>query len=148
MRVLQNAKIPFREHSYDPEITDGQSVAQAIGTNPDQTFKTLVTVSDGGKFFVFVTPVTRELDLKACARTVGVKSISMIPQKQLLPLTGYVHGGCSPVGMKKSLPVTFDSSCLQFDEITLSAGKKGRQVSVNPNDLISFLKAKIGDFSV
>lgn len=142
MRLLSAAKIDFKEHAYDPDTTDGETVAMLIGTNPDQTFKTLVTVSDNGKNFVFVIPVNRELDLKAAARSVGVKSVSMLPQKLLFPLTGYVHGGCSPVGMKKTLVTVFDSTALDFDLITLSAGKKGRQVSVSPNDLIVYVKAK------
>ena len=142
MRLLSASKISFVEHSYDPVTTDGELVAKAIGTNPESTFKTLVTVADSGKNYVFVIPVNRELDLKACGRAVGEKSIAMLPQKQLFPLTGYVHGGCSPIGMKKTFTTTFDDSALLFDTITLSAGKLGRQVSVSPLDLISYVRAK------
>ncbi len=147
IRLLSTAKIPFSEHSYDPTVTDGEAVAALIGTAPESTFKTLVTVSDNGKYFVFVIPVNLELDLKAAARAVGVKSISMLPQKQLFPLTGYVHGGCSPIGMKKSLPVTVDESALAFDAITFSAGRVGRQVTLSPNDLISYCRAKTAPLS-
>ncbi len=142
MRLLSAAKISFVEHSYDPETTDGELVAKAVGTDPNSTFKTLVTVAESGKNYVFVIPVNRELDLKACGRAVGEKSISMLPQKLLFPLTGYVHGGCSPVGMKKHLLTVFDDTALAFDSITLSAGKKGRQVSVSPHSLIEHVKAK------
>ena len=141
MRQLSTAGIPFTEHSYDPDKVEGEQVALAIGTKPDETFKTLVTVSDHGKNYVFVIPVNRELDLKAAARAVGEKAIAMIPQKTLLPLPGYVHGGCSPVGMKKSFPTVFDESCLSFDAITLSAGKRGRQITISPRALIDFVRA-------
>ncbi len=142
MRLLSAAGIAFQEHSYDPVTTDGELVAKILGTDPAATFKTLVTKSDSGKHFVFVIPVNRELDLKACGRAVGEKSIEMLAQKNLFPLTGYVHGGCSPVGMKKSFVTVFDQSCETLSKITLSAGKLGRQVSVNPADLIAYLGAK------
>ena len=142
MRLLAAAGIAFTEHRYDPEVTDGEKVAALVGKACTETFKTLVTASDDGKNYVFVIPVHLELDLKAAARSVGVKSIAMIPQKQLMPLTGYVHGGCSPVGMKKRLPVVFDESCLTLSVMTLSAGKRGCQVTVAPCDLISYCKAK------
>lgn len=141
MRLLAAAGIAFTDHRYDPEVTDGEKVAELVGRSCIETFKTLVTVADDGKNYVFVIPVHLELDLKAAARSVGVKSVAMIPQKQLMPLTGYVHGGCSPVGMKKSLPVVFDESCLVLSTMTLSAGKRGCQVTVTPADLISYCKA-------
>ena len=141
MRLLSAAGISFDEHQYDPVTTDGELVAKALGTDPCATFKTLVTVSESRKYYVFVIPVNQELDLKACARAVGEKSISMLPQKNLLPLTGYVHGGCSPIGMKKTFQTTLDSSCLNFPKITFSAGKLGRQVSVSPQDMIAYIGA-------
>lgn len=147
MRILSQNKIEFEEHSYDPSITDGELVAKAVGMDPKRTFKTLVTVGDSGKNYVFVIPVHLALDLKASARAVGEKGISMLPQKMLFPLTGYVHGGCSPIGMKKSFPVTFDASCQTFDAITLSAGKVGRQITVKVQDLLSITRGKVFDLT-
>ena len=136
-------KIAYQEHSYPPEITDGETVAKTVGTDPNHTYKTLVTVADNGKNFVFVIPVNRELDLKAAAKAVGVKSVSMLPQKLLFPLTGYVHGGCSPVGMKRSFLTFFDESVLSYPTMTLSAGKVGCQITVSANDLLGYLKAGV-----
>ena len=147
MRVLASAGICFTEHSYNADTTDGEEVAKLIGTDPDQTYKTLVTVAASKKNYVFVVPVNRELDLKKCAKSVGEKNIEMIPQKTLLPLTGYVHGGCSPVGLKKAFPIIFDDSCLLYEQITLSAGKRGKQITVSPKELISFLNAKTAPLS-
>ena len=141
MRVLASAGIAYSDHVYDPDQTDGEEVAKLVGKSCEETFKTLVTQANSGKNYVFVIPVHLELDLKAAARSVNEKNIEMIPQKNLLPLTGYVHGGCSPVGLKRSFPVVFDESCLALSEMTLSAGKRGRQVSVSPTDLIAYLKA-------
>lgn len=141
MRLLASAGIAYTDHCYDPETTDGESVAKLVGKSVEETFKTLVTQSASKKNFVFVIPVHLELDLKAAARAVNEKSIEMIPQKQLMPLTGYVHGGCSPVGLKRSFPIVFDESCLNLDTMTLSAGKRGRQVTVSPTELISYLGA-------
>lgn len=147
MRLLSSAGIEFTVRSYDPETTDGVEVAKLVGTDPNKTYKTLVTVAASKKNYVFVVPVNRELDLKKCAKAVSEKNIEMIPQKMLLPLTGYIHGGCSPVGLKKAFPVVFDDSCLQFEKITLSAGKRGKQITVSPLDLISFLKANTASLS-
>ncbi len=147
MRLLDSAKIQYVDRAYDPDVTDGEKVAALVGTDPDQTFKTLVTVSESGKNYVFVIPVNRELDLKAAARSVGEKRLEMLPQKFLFSLTGYVHGGCSPVGMKKQLKTVFDRSATQFCSITLSAGKKGRQITVSSQELISFLSAFVSDLS-
>ena len=147
MRLLDQAKIPYTPHSYDPNVTDGMTIARLLGEDPNATFKTLVTVSETGAHFVFVVPVNRELDLKACARAAGVKSIAMIPQKELLPLTGYIHGGCSPVGMKKNFPCFFDASSDPLEEITLSAGKVGRQVTVPKEAFFRYCRAKVAPFS-
>ena len=141
MRLLAAANIAYSDHQYDPETTDGEAVARLVGKGVEETFKTLVTQAASGKNYVFVIPVHLELDLKAAARAVNEKSIDMIPQKNLFPLTGYVHGGCSPVGLKRSFPVVFDQSCLELPEMTLSAGKRGRQITVSPKDLINYLKA-------
>ena len=141
MRLLEAGGIAYTDHQYDPETTDGEAVAKLVGKSVEETFKTLVTQSSTKKNYVFVIPVHLELDLKAAARAVKEKSIEMIPQKQLMPLTGYVHGGCSPVGLKRSFPVVFDESCLNLETMTLSAGKRGRQITVSPSDLISYLGA-------
>ena len=118
-------------------------VAEVLGEDPNQVFKTLVTVSNTNNYFVFVIPVNKELDLKKAAKAVGVKSVSMLKQKDLLPLTGYVHGGCSPIGMKKSFLTTFDSSCNNFDTIIFSAGKIGYQVQVKVSDLESVIRLQV-----
>ena len=142
MRVLQTAKIEYTAHSYDPDETDGEQVAKLVGKSVKETFKTLVTEGVSGKNYVFVIPVHLELDLKSAAKSVGEKSVSMLPQKKLYPLTGYVHGGCSPVGMKRSFITVFDESALTLPEITLSAGKLGRQITVSPVKLIDLVRAK------
>jgi len=141
MRLLSAAGINYIDHQYDPDQTDGEQVAKLVGKSCDETYKTLVTKAGSGKNYVFVIPVHLELDLKAAARAVNEKNIEMIPQKLLMPLTGYVHGGCSPVGLKRSFPVVFDESCMLLDAMTLSAGKRGRQITVSPSDLISYLHA-------
>ena len=147
MRLLDRAKIHYIDRVYDPEVTDGEKVAALVGTSPDETFKTLVTVAESGKNYVFVIPVNRELDLKAAARCVGEKRMEMLPQKNLFPLTGYVHGGCSPVGMKKQLKTVFDFATESLENITLSAGKRGRQITLSPKDLIGYLGATTGVLS-
>ena len=141
-RLLSGAKISFEIYTYDPSITDGERVAAAVGTEPTATFKTLVTVADSGKNYVFVIPVHLELDLKACGRAVGEKSIAMLPQKLLFPLTGYIHGGCSPVGMKKKYPTYLDEVCTLFDTIAVSAGERGHQMLVPPDALAALLGAE------
>ncbi len=138
MRMLESAGIAYTEHTYDVEDgkLDGVSVAEKCGEDPEQVFKTLVTEGNDRNHYVFVIPVREKLDLKACARAAGVKSIEMIPQKELLPLTGYIHGGCSPVGMKKPFPTFFDETVVLFDTILVSGGRIGTQVEVAPDDLL------------
>ena len=122
MRTLEQKKIPYTAHSYDPEGgIDGVSVAQTLGQPPEQVFKTLVTKGASGSYYVFDVPVAENLDLKKAAKAVGEKSIAMIHQKELLPLTGYVHGGCSPVGVKKQFPAVFHETVVLFDTICVSA---------------------------
>ena len=139
MRMLENAGISYSVHTYDTEDgqIDGVSVALKCNEDPEQVFKTLVTEGDDHEHYVFVIPVKEKLDLKACARSVGAKSVAMIPQKELLPLTGYIHGGCSPVGMKKQFKTVFDETVVLFDTILVSGGKVGVQVEVNPDDLLT-----------
>ena len=149
MRTLEQKKIPYTAHSYDPEgPIDGVSVAQTLGQPPERVFKTLVTKGASGAYYVFDIPVAENLDLKKAAKAVGEKSVAMLPQKELLPLTGYVHGGCSPVGMKKQFPTVFHETVNDLDLVAVSAGKIGHQVQVKPEDLLKLLRAKTADVIV
>ena len=146
MRTLDQKKIPYTAFSYDPNgPIDGVSVAAETGLDAASVFKTLVTKGASGAYYVFDIPVAENLDLKKAAKAVGEKSIAMLPQKELLPLTGYVHGGCSPVGMKKQFPTVFHETAELFDTICVSAGKIGAQVEVAPADLIALLGAQTAD---
>ncbi len=147
MRLLDAAEIPYRIKTYDPEIVNGEGVASALGEDPECVFKTLVTQDGKKEHFVFCIPVALELDLKKAARAVGAKSVEMIPQKELLPLTGYVHGGCSPIGLKKSFPVFIDETAQLFDVVFLSGGKRGFQVGVNPLSLSAYLNGRFLDLT-
>lgn len=136
MRVLEQKKIEYKAHSYaDTDAIAGLEVAQALGEEPERVFKTLVTVAPSKNHYVFMVPVTGELNLKMAAKAVGEKSIEMIKSKELLPLTGYIHGGCSPIGMKKQFVTVADSSAKNFETIFFSGGKIGYQVEVAPEDL-------------
>ena len=149
MRVLEQAGIPYTAHFYPADgPIDGVSVAAFLGQDPEQVFKTLVTKAASGNYYVFDIPVAENLDLKKAAKAVGEKSIAMIPQKDLLPLTGYIHGGCSPVGMKKQFPTVFHETVVLFDTICVSAGKIGAQVELSPEDLIGLLGAAAADVTV
>ena len=149
MRVLDREKIPYTAHTYPHGDTppDGVTVAGLLGQDPDAVFKTLVARGASGGYYVFDIPVAATLDLKKAARAVGEKSIAMLAQKELLPLTGYVHGGCSPVGMKKQFPTVFDETAELFDAIFVSAGKIGCQVEVAPADLIALVGAATADLT-
>ena len=135
MRVLDKAKInySFRKYEQNASLTGGE-IARLLGEEPEQVFKTLVTVSKSKEHYVFMLPVEKELDLKKAARAAGEKNIEMIAQKELLSLTGYVHGGCSPIGMKKQFKTFIDESARQFDTIMFSAGKVGYQVEIATAD--------------
>lgn len=149
MRVLEQKNIPYTPHAYDPEAgLDGVSVARQLGQDPESVFKTLVARGTSGGLYVFDIPVEANLDLKKAAKAVGEKSVAMIHQKELLPLTGYVHGGCSPVGMKKQYPTVFDETAELFDTICVSAGKIGFQVELSPIDLIGLTSASTADLTV
>ena len=149
MRTLEQKKIPYTAHAYDPDgPIDGVSVAQTLGQAPERVFKTLVTRGASGGYYVFDIPVAENLDLKKAAKAVGEKSIAMLPQKELLGLTGYVHGGCSPVGMKKQFPTVFHQTAAGYDTICVSAGKIGHQVECDPKALIALLRAKTADIIV
>ena len=149
MRLLDQAGIGYKAYSYECEgVPTGVEVAQILGLEVDRVFKTLVTAGRSGEHYVFVVPVAATLDLKKAATAVGEKSIEMIKSKDLLPLTGYIHGGCSPIGMKKPLRTTVDESCILFDTIVFSAGKIGRQVELSPDDLKKIVNYEIADLCV
>ena len=138
MRVLDSKKISYTSHEYEPDPTlTGVQIAAILGEAPANVFKTLVTLGRSGTHYVFVIPVHAELDLKKAAKASGEKSIEMIRQKELLPLTGYVHGGCSPIGMKKPFPTFIHSSAETLEKIYVSAGKVGSQIELSPSDLIN-----------
>lgn len=145
MRRLDTAKIPYEVVSYAVDESDlsGVRTASELGlSDPGCMFKTLVTKGSRGGYFVFCIPVSEELDLKACAAAAGEKSVSMIPVKDMLSVTGYIRGGCSPVGMKKPYPTFVDESALSYDRIYVSAGQRGLQLHLSPGDLIAFVGAK------
>lgn len=149
MRTLDQKKIPYTAFSYDPNgPIDGVSVAAETGLDAASVFKTLVTKGASGAYYVFDIPVAENLDLKKAAKAVGEKSIAMLPQKELLPLTGYVHGGCSPVGMKKQFPTVFHETVNDLELVAVSAGKIGHQVQVKPAALLDLLRAKTADVVV
>mgnify|MGYP000950979446 CR=1 FL=1 len=143
MRILDREKRPYQCYFYEhgDEAVDGISVAQRLGQNPDQVFKTLVTKGASKRYYVFVIPVAAELDLKAAARSVGEKSVAMIHVADINKVTGYVRGGCSPVGMKKQYTTVFDESVLAQEKVYVSGGRIGTQVCCAPADLIKAARA-------
>ncbi|WP_294553095.1 Cys-tRNA(Pro) deacylase [uncultured Pseudoflavonifractor sp.] len=149
MRILDQKKIPYTPHTYPYSggAVDGPHVAQLIGVEPERAFKTLVTRGASRQNYVFVVPVMKSLDLKAAAKSVGEKAIEMIHQAELLPLTGYVHGGCSPVGMKKQFKTVIDDSAQGLEAMVVSAGKIGFQVELSPADLASLTRARFAPVS-
>jgi len=148
MRILDQKKIPYQAYCYaDTDAISGVEVAEVLGQNPHQVFKTLVTVGASKRNYVFVIPVCEELHLKKAAKAVSEKSIEMIKSKELLPLTGYIHGGCSPIGMKKLFKTVIHSSASEFGTIIFSAGKIGYQVEVAPTDLKKLIPYEFGDIT-
>ncbi len=146
MRVLDGKKISYKSHTYEPDAAmSGEEIAGILGEDPGMVFKTLVTQGKSGAYYVFVVPVREELDLKKAAKASGEKSVSMIKQKELLPLTGYVHGGCSPIGMKKQFPTFIHETATQSDRIFVSAGRVGYQIELKPQELILVSKAAVAD---
>jgi len=148
MRILSAKKIPFKHYTYDPEVTDGVMVAALLRQPGEKVFKTLVTEGASKNHYVFVIPVGETLDLKICAKTVGEKSVAMIKQKDLLPLTGYIHGGCSPVGMKKLFRTVINTTARKHETICVSAGHVGNQIEVSPIDLAELIGAEFSDIIV
>lgn len=146
MRILEQKKLSYKPHFYDTEeAVSGVEVARMLGEDPSRVFKTLVTVGASKQNYVFVVPVEYELDLKKAAKAVGEKSIQMIKSKELLPLTGYVHGGCSPIGMKKPFVTTVDISAESYETIIFSAGKIGYQVEISIDELRKVIKFTLAD---
>ena len=150
LRLLEGAGIPFLCHEYD--VSDGRidavSIAEKLGEPAEQVFKTLVTEGPRREHFVFVIPGPATLDLKKAARAAGQKSIAMIPQKELLPLTGYVHGGCSPIGQRKLLPTFIDETAQLYDHICVSGGRIGLNLAIEPDALLQFVAAQYADLTV
>ncbi len=148
MRILDQKKINYESHNYlETGAVSGLDVVKALGQDPDRAFKTLVTVGKSKEHYVFVVPVSKELNLKKAAQSVGEKSIEMIKSKELLPLTGYVHGGCSPIGMKKQFTTTIDQSAERFERIMFSAGKIGYQVEVGLEDLAKVIRFQLAEIA-
>ena len=147
MRQFDRKKLPYQVHCYDGVIS-GTEVAAALGQPPEKVFKTLVTVGKSGEHYVFMIPVAEELDLKKAAKAVAEKSVSMLPQKQLLPLTGYVHGGCSPIGMKKQLVTVIDERAYAFERICFSGGKIGLQIEAEVKSLAALIDLRSADLIV
>ena len=146
MRLLDQKKISYERIDFEEfESTNGAEIAEYLGENPSQAFKTLVTIGKSKQNYVFVIPVNEELDLKKAAKAAGEKSIEMIKQKDLLPLTGYIHGGCSPIGMKKVFPTFIHESASAFDSIYVSAGRVGHQIKIAPADLLKLVKYSFAD---
>ena len=151
MRILDQKEIPYTPHTYpheEGEAVDGVTVAGIMGQDPECVFKTLVARGASGALYVFDIPVADSLDLKKAAKAVGEKSVAMLHQKELLPLTGYVHGGCSPISMKKQYPTVFHETAEILDTIIVSAGKIGCQVELSPTDLIGLVGAETADLTV
>ena len=150
LRLLEGGGVPFRWFEYD--VSDGKidavSIAAKIGEAPEQVFKTLVAQGPKREYFVFVVPAPATLDLKKAARAAGQKSIEMIPQKQLLPLTGYIHGGCSPIGQKKLFPTFIDETAQLYDHICVSGGRVGLNIAIEPDALRDFVSAQYADLTI
>lgn len=148
MRILDNFKVNYKHYSYtDTDAISGIEVATVLNQNPEQVFKTLVTISKTKKYYVFVIPVAKELDLKKAAKSVNEKSIEMLKLKDLLPTTGYIHGGCSPIGMKKFFTTVIDETAKNFNTIIFSGGKIGYQVELSLNDLSKVIKYSTADIT-
>jgi len=147
VRLVQQAKIDCKEafYEFDPEDLNGNHAAEAIGFPPEQVYKTLVAKGSRTGINVFCIPVCAELDLKKAAKVAGDKDMAMIPVKDLLNLTGYIRGGCSPVGMKKRYPTYFEETCQLFDVIAVSAGERGHQMILSPMDLVALVNAELAD---
>lgn len=148
MKILDQKKIKYDFFIYNPEITDGVLVANLVKKECCEVFKTLVTIDSGGIYHVLCIPVDKTLDVKKAAKLLNKKSIDMIKQKELEPLTGYVHGGCSPIGMKKKFPTYFDSSINNLSYVCISGGKRGYQVQIDKDELIKLTQGRVIDLVI
>jgi len=150
VRIVQQAGIPCRElfYEFDPDDLNGNHIAQATGYPAEQVYKTLVARGSRTGINVFCIPVCAELDLKKAAKVAGDKDMAMVPVKELLALTGYIRGGCSPVGMKKKYPTFFEETCQLFDEIAVSAGERGHQMLLAPLSLVELVNGTLADIIV
>ena len=147
-RLLDQAGAVYTQHYYgDTEAVSGTEVAEALHEDPDRVFKTLVTAGRSGEHYVFMIPVAEELDLRKAASAAGEKSVGMIKAKELLPLTGYIHGGCSPIGMKKQFATFVDETAVLYDTVLFSAGKRGYQVEMSVSDLEAVIPLKYADLT-
>lgn len=146
MRLLDKEKINYREYTLDiSEALDGVTSAGLLGIDKNKVFKTLVTISKSKNYYVFVIPVDNKLDLKKAAKIVGEKSVDMLPMKELLSVTGYVHGGCSPIGMKKNFKTIFDADALNYEKIVFSGGKIGHFIEINVGDIKRVIQVEFAD---
>ncbi len=146
MRILESMKIPFTQHTYEcKEFTDGVEIADRLGLPREKVFKTLVTVGSSKNYYVFVIPVAAELDLKKAARSVGEKSVEMIPVKEINRVTGYIRGGCTAIGMKKQYETRIDQAALKQPDMIVSGGRLGSQIELAPEDLAKAAKAEFAD---
>lgn len=150
MRILDRKKIPYQHYTYpsDGEHVDGLTAAASIGQPVERVYKTLVTVGKSGGHYVFVLPVASELDLKKAAKAVGEKSVQMIHVKEINALTGYIRGGCSPIGMKKQFPTVLSDSAKSLPSVIVSGGRIGFQIDLKPDDLLGLIRGKYGDIEV
>lgn len=149
MRILSQLKIEYDVHTYPNDgNVEGTHVAQLIGVHPERVFKTLVAEGNNKTYYVFIVPVQKSLDLKKAAKEVNIKSIALIKQKDLLPLTGYIHGGCSPIGMKKEFLTVIDQTALTFPKIVFSAGKIGYQIEMAPSEIEKVLPLRFAAISI
>ncbi len=149
MRILDSAGVSYKQHDYHSEgFIDGVTVAHKVGMPPDQVFKTLVAQGASRAYYVFVIPVEKELNLKAAAKAVGEKSVEMIKVADITKVTGYVRGGCSPIGMKKTFRTVIDRACEAFDSVLVSAGKLGAQIELSPADLCRIVPCELSDITV
>ncbi len=148
MRILEKNKINFEVNTYQcDEFVDGLTVAEKNGQNPEQSYKTLVTQGKSKNYFVFVIPIAEELDLKKAAKSVGEKSLEMIHVKDINSITGYIRGGCTPLGMKKQYDTVVDNSAKNWEKIIISGGRIGSQIILSPNDLVDVIKGKYDDIT-
>ncbi|HBG76196.1 MAG TPA: Cys-tRNA(Pro) deacylase [Clostridiales bacterium] len=146
MRILDTQKISYQSHCYaDTDAVSGMEIVKALNQDPDRVFKTLVTVGKSGNHYVFMIPAARELNLKKAAECVREKSVRMIKSRDLLPVTGYIHGGCSPIGMKRKFPTAIHETAARFDTVFFSAGKIGYQVEMSLNDLRKVMEIRLAD---